>query len=252
MIRLIARIDSRNLNHIKTVQCEGVKVVRPVIESLSLFSSGSNEHDEILVIDNVASLYGVGNWLTKFSQDHHYAPLPLAIGGGIRSLDEATRTLRLGADKVVLNTSAIESPRLLDALSDRLGRQALILQVDTRKINGDYYCFTHGARELSKYKVSEWIKMAQERGVGEVFITSIDTEGCNRSFPEELASIAAENTNLPIILSGGINDAKLIASLHQTFKIDAFCFSSIVNSRNKTVQLLRQELSSLGLPIRNP
>lgn len=252
MIRLIARIDSRNLNHIKTVQCEGVKVIRPVIESLSLFSSGSNEHDEILVIDNVASLYGVGNWLTKFSQEHHYAPLPLAIGGGISTIDEAINTLRLGADKVVLNTSAIASPSLLDALSERLGRQALILQVDTRKINGDYFCFTHGARELSKYKVSEWLQMAQERGVGEVFVTSIDTEGCNRYFPNDLASIAAENTNLPIILSGGINNANQIAFLHHTFKIDAFCFSSIVNSKNISVQSLRQELLSLGLPIRKP
>lgn len=252
MIRLIARIDSRNLNHIKTVQCEGVKVIRPVIESLALFSSGSNEHDELLVIDNVASLYGVGNWLVKFSQKHHYAPLPLSIGGGLRSIDEATRTLRLGADKIVLNTSAIETPKLLDALSDILGRQALILQVDTRKINGEYYCFTHGARELSKYKASEWLQMAQEHGVGEVFVTSIDTEGCSRNFPDELASLVAENTNLPIILSGGINNAKQIALLHRTYQIDAFCFSSIVNTQNKTVQSLRHELTALGLSIRNP
>ena len=74
------------------------------------FSSGLNEHDEILVIDNVASLYGVGNWLAKYSQQHHYVPLPLAIGGGIRSIDEAINTIRLGADKVAINTSAIETP----------------------------------------------------------------------------------------------------------------------------------------------
>ena len=94
--------------------------------------------------------------------------------------------------------------------------------------------------------------MAQDHGVGEVFITSIDTEGCNQTFPEDLAFIAADNTNLPIILSGGINDANQIALLHHTYKINAFCFSSIVNIRNHSVDLCRTELSSLGLPIRNP
>ena len=82
----------------------------------------------------------------------------------------------------------------------------MILQVDTRKIHGDYYCFTHGARELSKYKVSEWIQMAQDHGVGEVFITSIDTEGCNQTFPEDLA-IAADTT---YTISPRINDANQI------------------------------------------
>lgn len=252
MIRLIARIDSRNLNHIKTIQCEGVKVLRPVVESLALFSSGPNEHDEILVIDNVASLYGVSNWLTKFSQDHHYVPLPMAIGGGLNSIESATRTLSLGADKLVVNTHAISDPEFLSRLSEQFGRQALILQIDSRHINNDYYCFTHGARELSQYSVSDWIKTAQDYGVGEIFVTSIDSEGTSKEFPHDLAEIVASSTSLPIIISGGIRSPHLVSQMFNEFNIQAFCFSSLTNKLNVSLLDFRKTLLSMGVPVRLP
>ena len=252
MIRLIARIDSRNLNHIKTVRCEGVQVVRPVIKSLQMFSQGANEHDELIVIDNVASLYGVSNWLTKFSQDHHYVPLPMAIGGGLNSIESATRTLSLGADKLVVNTHAISDPDFLSRLSDKFGRQALILQIDSRHIDNDYYCFTHGARELSKYSVSDWLKTAQDYGVGEIFVTSIDSEGTPKPFPQDLAEIVASSTSLPIIISGGIRSPHLVSQMFDQFDIQAFCFSSLTNKLNINLLDFRKTLLSMGIPVRLP
>jgi len=230
-MRLIARIDVRNGFHIKTMQCEGVQKIRKVSESLKMFSFGPNEHDEIIVIDVVASLYGFDNWLMRENNDHLYCPIPLAIGGGINSVDAAMDALSKGADKVILNTYAISNPSVLERISSACGRQAVVLQIDTKKVNDKYMCFTHGAREMTSVNLIEWIKNAKELGVGEVHVTSIETEGVFKNFPLDLAEICAENTNLPLIISGGIRSAQQINEIYKNFGINAFSFSSITNQQ---------------------
>lgn len=253
MIRLIARIDARNGNHIKTALCEGVKVIRPVVDTISNFSTGAQQHDELLIIDTVASLYDGQNWILKNTEDDFfYCPIPLAVGGAIRSVDDAQRTLARGADKIVVNTAALERPSLLEELSKYLGRQAVILQVDTRQIDGQYRCFTHGARELSYLKFSDWVSSASGLGVGEIHVTSIDTEGTDRSFPVELIELAKSLTNLPLILSGGITSCEQIKNIWSTYKIDSFSISSLTNRHGIEVAAIRKELASLGLHVRCP
>ena len=251
MIRLIARIDVRNGYHIKTVNCEGVKKIRLVEESLKYYSL-ADEHDELIVIDAVASLYGNPNWLLCNQVDFFYTPIPLSIGGGINSVESALKTLEKGADKIIVNSAAIENPKLIEDIASICGRQALVLQIDAKLINNDYLCLTHGARELSKFKVSEWIQMAQDNGAGEVHVTSIDSEGTDTTFPEKLAQICAEHTDLPIILSGGIREAAQIKRINEKFGINSFSFSSITNRIGLTAGHLRSQLNSIGITCRQP
>lgn len=251
MIRLIGRIDVRNGFHIKTIQCEGVSKLRPVSDSIKAFSNGSNEHDELILIDSVASLYGFQNWLLRQHEyEFFYSPIPLAIGGALSSIDDVKETLAKGADKIVINTAAINDSGLLKDISHVCGSQALVLQIDTMKIAGEYRCFTHGAREMSRYTLEEWLHVANESGVGELHITSIETEGTESSFPVELAALSRGSTSLPLIVSGGINSSQVIADLYHNYSIDAFSISSIVNRLGISILSIRQHLCSLGIPVR--
>jgi len=253
MIRLMARLDARNGNHIKTIQCEGVRKIRPVIESLNDFSVGVNEFDEIMVLDTVASLYGFSNWLLRQHEyEFFYSAIPLSIGGAISSVDDVKQTLAKGADKVVLNTAAINCPRLLEQLAAVVGSQALVLQIDSRKISDKYYCFTNGARELSKYSLEDWIGIAGKNGVGEIHLTSIETEGSDADFPSDLARLARSLTDLPLIISGGINSCKIIAEYYHDYEINAFSISSMINRLGRATSDIRQELDALGVPVRLP
>lgn len=250
MIRLIARIDSRNSNHIKTVQCEGTRVIRSVSDSLSLFSEGKLEHDEIIVLDNVASLYGVDNWLVRSQSSHIYVPLPLAIGGGINTVSKALQTQEKGADMIVLNTAAFADPSIIHSITSICGQQAFIMQIDVRKVDNTYMCFTHGGREPSGYSLKDWIYICNNSGVGQLFITSIDTEGCSLSYPIELAELITSCTKLPVIVSGGIRSSSLMVKLYADFGISAFAFSSLVNTDNTCLLQLRESLHLSGLPVR--
>lgn len=215
-----------------------------------MFGSGAHEHDEILLLDCVASLYGKKHWALSADAEHLYTPIPLAIGGAISSTEEAVDLLSIGADKILVNTRAIANPQLITEIAQTCGRQAVILQVDTREIDGNFYCFTHGARNCSELTVKEWVSNAQSLGAGEVHITAIDTEGVPRKFPPSLASLAAESTNLPIILSGGIRSADDIASLHCNYGINAFSFSSLTNTLGLSVSQLRLDIKARGLNVR--
>lgn len=251
MIRLIARLDLRNSNHIKTTNCEGVRIIRPLTDSIRYFSEGDSELDELIVIDTVASLYGYQNWLLRSECEHFFAPIPLCVAGAIDSVDSACKTLSKGADKIALNSAAIAKPSLLGQISGACGQQALVLQIDTRKINGSYCCFFNGSRELSRYKLDEWISIAHDNGVGELHVTAIDSEGTRHPFPRCLADQISNATHLPIIISGGLRSPDQIANLYSEFGISAFSFSSIVNTCGIKVNSLRSELSSLNLLVRN-
>ena len=250
MLRLIARIDSRNGYHIKTINCEGVQKIRPIIDSILKFSNGGNTHDEIIVLDSVASLYGFKNWLLKQINEYFYCQIPLSIGGAIGSVSDATATLHKGADKIAINTAAINNPKLIEQISRKCGRQAVILQIEAKLVDKKFMCFTHGARELSKYSSKEWISAAQDYGAGEIHLTSIDAEGTSKNFPEELAELSKESTQLPLIISGGIRSSEQISRLNRIYGIDSFSMSSITNVCKRNLIDIRKELIELGHEIR--
>ena len=156
------------------------------------------------------------------------------------------------ADKILINTHAIQDPSLLEAIASTIGSQSVVLQIDVKHYEGEYRCFTHGARELSSVSFVDWLSSAREFGVGEVHITSIDTEGTNHEFPLSLAEICCSLTELPLIVSGGFRSASHIAKIYSDFDIKAFSLSSYTNILGKSISELRNELTSLAVPVRNP
>ena len=137
-------------------------------------------------------------------------------------------------------------------IASKIGSQSVVLQIDVKHYEGEYRCFTHGARELSSVSFVDWLSSARELGVGEVHITSIDTEGTNHEFPLSLAEICCSLTQLPLIVSGGFRSASHIAKIYSDFDVKAFSLSSYTNILGKSISELRNELTSLGVPVRNP
>ena len=252
MIRLIARVDTRNGQHIKTIRCEGTKVLRSIEESIALFSSGPQAFDEILLLDNVASLYGYQNWLIRAPDTFVFCPIPLSVGGAVSSPEIAMKTLKCGADKVVVNSAAVKNPSLIEELAKVCGQQAVTLQIDAKRIDDVYRCCTHGSRELSSLTTKSWIACAQTMGAGEIHLTSVDSEGIDAPFPEDLAEVASSSTSLPVIVSGGISDARQIHSLSKTYGIKSFSLSSIPNRLHTRIDDLREGLRELGETVRWP
>ena len=150
---------------------------------------------------------------------------------------------------LVINTSAIKDPNLLKQISNEVGTSSYSPN-RYKKLDGEYYCFRHGAREASTYKLEKWLEEADENGVGEIHITSIDSEGTKSKFPSEICKIASTTTKLPVILSGGIRSGETIIEIYETWGFTSFSFSSLTNIDGHTVKQLKSFLHSKNLLVR--
>lgn len=205
--RIIARMDIKGANLIKGVQLEGLRVVGdPSTFARHYYESGI---DELLYMDIVASLYGRNSLLATIERASEEVFVPLTVGGGIRKISDVRDILKSGADKVALNTAAINSPSLLSEIADTFGSQCVVLSVEAkRQDNGDWEAYTDNGRERTGLAVTDWIAKASRTGVGEILLTSIDREGTRKGFDLELLNRARQVTDLPLIISGGFGEPK--------------------------------------------
>ena len=172
-IRLIARLDIKGPSLIKGIHLEGLRVIgSPNDFALHYYLQGV---DELIYMDCVASLYGrnhLGDIIKAAAKDIF---VPITVGGGIRSVNDATDILRLGADKVALNTAAVESPQLITSIARRFGNQCMVLSVEAKQINFDHWeVYTNNGRERTGLDVVEWVKKGVSMGAGEILLTSVD------------------------------------------------------------------------------
>ena len=235
--RVIARLDVKGENLIKGVQFEGLRVIGNPREFARRYAADGA--DEILYFDSVASLYG-RNQLTRLIESTSAdAFVPLTVGGGIGSVDAATEILRTGADKVAVNTAALKSPALIDALASHFGAQAVCLSVEARRVNGGWECMTEGGRIPSGRSVLTWIAEAVDRGAGEVLVTSVDCDGTRAGPDFEL--IAAIDVPVPFVYGGGIRleDVEKVAAY-----TDGMAIGTALHYGDCTIGHIKKKLSA--------
>jgi len=201
-VRIIARIDVKGPNVIKGVHLEGLKVVGDPNEiALRYYKSGI---DEILYMDTVASLYGRNSLLDIVRHTAAGVFVPIIVGGGIRTVDDARDALRSGADKVAVNTAAVNDPTLISAIAQRFGSQCITLSIEAKKQpNGIWEAYTENGRERTDLDAIEWAKRGAELGAGEILLTSVDQEGTRKGFDIPLIKAVSEVVSVPVIASGG-------------------------------------------------
>ena len=245
--RLIARLDVKGTNLIKSIQMEGLRVIGDPREHANMYYSQGV--DEILFVDIVASLYGRNNLVDVVARTAKEVFIPMTVGGGIRKIGDVRDLLNAGADKVSMNTAALNNPNLIREISDVFGSQCVVLSVEAKSVGrGRWEAYTHNGREKSGIDVLEWIQDASQLGIGEILLTSIDREGTRKGLDLELVAAVRDVTNLPLIISGGLREPRDFADA-VVAGADAVAVADALHYRRFSVAELR---SMSNLADRNP
>jgi cyclase len=239
--RLIARLDIKGENLIKGIHLEGLrKIGDPNKFAKKYYKQGV---DEILFMDCVASLYGRNNLVDVIKKSAKDIFIPITVGGGIRSAENASELLHNGADKICINTAAVSKPKLITELAMRFGSQCIVLSVEAKKTDNNYWeVFTHNGREKTGLNVIDWIKKAIKLGVGEILLTSIDFEGTEKGFDYELIKKTSSFCSVPLIISGGLGKLDHINKLLNNSHFDALAAASVLHYKKINPKVIKRYL----------
>ena len=203
-MRIIARLDVKNNFVIKGINFEGL---RKIGDPLKLAKKYYEEKiDEIMFIDAVASLYDRNNLFDIIDQSTKEIFCPITLGGGIRSLEDIEKALKSGADKVAINSHAIENPQFIKQAVENFGSSTILANIEAKKIDNDWEIYRYYGREKTGIKLFDWLDTVQEMDCGEIILTSIDKEGLQTGMDFELLDHINNKINRPLIFSGGFND----------------------------------------------
>lgn len=218
--RLIARLDIKGPNVIKGVQLEGLRVVGKPQEKAELYYEAGVQ--EILFIDTVASLYGRNHLSELINNVVQKVFVPLTVGGGVRSVSDARAILAAGADKVAVNTAALQRPDLLSELASEFGSQCVVVSVQASQKSESWEALSEGGRERSGRNALDWLGEAIELGAGEALITSVDRDGTGQGFNIALAAAVDAISTIPWIMSGGFGSFSHVEELLEVASPEAF------------------------------
>ena len=249
-IRLIARLDIKGPNLIKGIHLEGLRVMgSPNEHALRYYLQGA---DELIYMDCVASLYGrnhLGDIVKAAAKDIF---VPMTVGGGIRSVDDATEILRAGADKVAVNTAAVANPQLITDIARRFGSQCMVLSIEAKQVGSDRWeVYTDNGRERTGLDVVEWGKRGVEMGAGEILLTSVDREGTRKGFDTHLVKIFAAEVSVPVIASGGMGKPKDLLEVVREGGADAVAMADILHYKRAEIGEIRAMAEAAGLGVRH-
>jgi len=176
--------------------------------------------------------------------------IPLTVGGGIRNLDNISELLLAGADKVSINTSAIENPEFIKKSSSKFGSQCIVVAIDAKKTNGSWNVYTYGGRKDTGINAIEWARKANEYGAGEILLTSMDMDGNKEGYDLDLLNIVSNEVNIPVIASGGAGSMEHIHDALVIGNSDAVLAASIFHFEELTIQQVKKFLYSKGVSVR--
>jgi len=206
--------------------------------------------DEIAFLDITASHEGRNNILSVVERVADEVFIPLTVGGGVKEFDDVRNLLSVGADKVTINTAAVNDPNLINNVTDKIGRQCIVIAVDVKKIDNDYVVFTHGGRTQTDLKAFEWCLDCQQRGAGEILLTSMDKDGTKDGFDIEILSKISNNVNIPVIASGGAGNLDHLYQAIVKGHADAVLAASIFHFGEYTINQAKDYLKAKGILVR--
>jgi cyclase len=248
-LRLIARLDVKGEYLIKGIRLEGLrKVGDPQAFARRYYHEGI---DEIIYMDVVASLYGRNNLTEIVRHTAENVFIPITVGGGIRSVEDASRLLRAGADKIAVNTAATKHPELISELAKNFGSQCVVLSIAAkRQGKGQWEAYTDGGREHTKLNVLEWAKKGQELGAGEILLTSVDQEGTRNGCDVELIETISTSVKIPVIASGGLGSLDHFSDVVKIGRADAIAMAHVLHYEQINLAEFRTRAAAEGFHVR--
>ncbi len=246
--RIIACMDVRDGQVVKGVQFQQL---RHAGDPAALARRYNVEGiDEVVILDITATLESRRALAQTIAAVAHEIFLPLTVGGGIRSEDDAAAAVEAGADKVSLNTAALRTPTLIGTLARRYGSQAVIVAIDAKRRGRGFGVFVRSGTTDAARDAVEWAREAESRGAGEILLTSMDRDGTRAGFDCELTAAVADAVNIPVIASGGAGGLEHFADVFTSGHADAALAASIFHYADTGVAELKRYLSDRGIPVR--
>ena len=247
--RIIPCLDVKDGQVVKGVNFAGLREVASPVE-LAKYYSGCGA-DELVFYDITASFEGRRLFTDILRETAKNVFIPLTVGGGIRSLTDFDRVLKCGADKVSVNSGAIENPALIGEAAKLYGDQCVVLSVDIKRVDGVFRVFKKGGRENTGMEAIEWIRRGVDNGAGEIVVNSIDTDGVKGGFDLELLDAVCRTVRVPVIASGGAGCIEDFITLFRALPgVDAGLAASVFHFGEVKVDELKQAMSANGIPTR--
>ena len=247
--RIIPCLDVKDGRTVKGINFVGLRDVGDAVELGAEYARQGA--DELVYLDISATVEGRGTFVNLVRRISERINIPFTVGGGISSLDDAARLLDAGADKISINSAAVRNPGLIDEIACKYGSQFVVLAVDAKRVNGDrWQITTHGGRQMTDIELFSWVREGQERGAGEILLTSMDHDGTKAGYPCELFARLSEVLTIPIIASGGAGSAEDIAAVLSEGRADAALAASIFHYGEMTVGGLKSRLRQMGIDVR--
>ena len=249
-VRVIPCLDVKDGRVVKGVKFVELRDAGDPVEQARAYDAAGA--DELMFLDITASHEGRGAILDVIARTADVCFMPLGVGGGVRTVEDARRILRAGADKVSINTAAVETPDLISAAADAFGAQAVVLAIDAKRAaQGDgWEVFTYGGRKGVGMDVVEWAVRGVELGAGEILLTSMDRDGAKSGYDVSLLRAVSEAVSVPVIASGGAGSAGHLVEAVKEGGADAVLAASIFHFGEISVGQAKQAMLDAGLPVR--
>lgn len=206
--------------------------------------------DELCFLDITASSDARDTVIDMVEQVANQVFIPFTVGGGIRSVSDAKRILQAGADKVSVNTAAVEKPELIKEIAGAIGSQNLVLAIDARRHDGTFEVVTHGGRKETGMDAVTWAKQGVELGAGEILLTSMDADGTKNGFDVALTKAVTEAVNVPVIASGGAGEARDFVEVFEQTGAEAALAASIFHFKKNSIRSIKDALEKKDIPVR--
>lgn len=246
--RIIPCLDVDAGRVVKGIEFEGLRDMGDPAELAARYNCEGA--DELVMLDISASVEGRATFLETIRRVAEQLNIPLTAGGGIRTMDEGRAVLRAGADKVTVNTSAVQRPALLSELAQQFGAQAVVLSIDVKRKGNSWEPYTRGGRDATGMDAAEWAAQAVSLGAGEILLTSIDRDGTCSGFDCELTAKIVSTVPVPVIASGGASTFDDFLAVFTNGKADAALAASIFHTATHSIGALKKFLAERSVPVR--
>lgn len=249
--RIIPCLDVKDGRTVKGVNFVNLRDAGSALELAEYYSE--NGADELVFLDITATVEGRDTLYNLVREVADRISIPFTVGGGIRSVEDVERILSCGADKVSINSAAVRRPELINELASRFGSQCVVLALDVKAnpaMPSGYETVVDGGRTPVGRDALEWAKEAEERGAGEILLTSMDADGTKNGFSVDLNSIISGNINIPVIASGGAGEMKHFRDVFIEGKADASLAASVFHFREIEIPALKEYLHNEGIAVR--
>ncbi len=246
--RIIPCLDIKDGRTVKGVNFENIRDAGDPVElAIRYCEEGA---DELVFLDISATNEKRKTLLSLVTRIASNINIPFTVGGGINSIEDVSLLLSAGADKISINTSAFKDPQLIKDLSNRFGSQCIVLAIDTKLENGDWFVYLNGGKVKTETKALDWALEAVELGAGEILLTSMNNDGTKNGFANDITKLISESVNVPVIASGGAGSIQHFADAFILGKADAALAASVFHFNEINIQTLKKELRNNKIEVR--